>query len=107
MTEVIYNRGEHRLTLKGHAQAGEAGKDVVCSAMTILAYTYAQACIDAVEFKCAKKDIITRFEPGDIEVQMTPHKKYEEMCTAILDSICNGYILLANKFRDNLTFKII
>lgn len=105
MTEVTYERGKHRLILKGHAGAGEAGQDPICSALTILAYTYAQSCIDAVEFKCAKKDsVVTKFEPGDIEVSVEPYSKYNDMVTAILDSICNGYLLLANKFKDNVTF---
>ena len=107
MTEVFYDRGEHKLTLNGHAGADVKGRDIVCAAMSILAYTYAQACIDAVEIKAAKKDsAVTVFEEGHIEVSVVPYKKDNDAVTAILDSICKGYALLANKYRDNLTFTV-
>ena len=107
MTEIVYDRKTHTLTMNGHAGADVKGRDIVCAAMTILAYTYAQACIDAVEFKTAKADsVVTVFEEGHIEVSVKPFKKYDDMVSAILDSICNGYVLLANKYTDNLTFTV-
>ncbi|MBR5948255.1 MAG: ribosomal-processing cysteine protease Prp [Clostridia bacterium] len=107
MTEVVYDRAAHRLTLKGHAGADVPGKDIVCSAMTILAYTYAQACINAATQRFAKSDnVYTRFEEGDIEVSIKPYRKYGDMVTVILDNICLGYALLRNRYPENLTLEI-
>lgn len=107
MTDVVYDRKEHRLTVSGHAGGGEVGSDPICAAVSILAYTFAQACIDAVEFKFAKRDsAYTKFEDGYAEVSVKPHKKYDDMVAAILDSICNGYVLLAAKYKDNVRFNV-
>ena len=41
MTEIeaLYEENEFYLTIKGHAEYGEYGKDIVCSAVSILAFT--------------------------------------------------------------------
>lgn len=107
MINVTYDRGHHSLTVEGHAGAGLKGSDPVCAAVTILAYTFAQSCIDAVEFKCAKpKSLMTRFEDGYAEISVEPHKKYDDMIASILDSIVNGFVLLATNFKDNVTLKV-
>lgn len=108
MTEVTYDRRAHKLTLKGHAGAGEKGSDIVCSAMTILAYTFAQACINAAGQRFARQDrVFTKFEDGDIEVWIKPYKKYAEMVSVILDNICLGYVLLEKKYSENMRLFIV
>ena len=43
--------GKISLTIEGHADQAEYGKDIVCSACSILAYTVAQFVKDA-EYRC-------------------------------------------------------
>lgn len=107
MINVTYDRMHHTLKVEGHAQAGLKGSDPICAAATVLAFTFAQSCIDAVEFKCAKpKSLLTRFEDGYAEIHVEPHKKYNEMVMSILDSIVNGFVMLAVGFKDNLTLTV-
>ena len=107
MINVTYDRAHHSLIVEGHAGAGLKGSDPVCAAATILAYTFAQSCIDAVEFKCAKpKSLMTRFEEGYAEISVEPHKKFDDMIASILDSIVNGFVLLSVNFKDNLILHV-
>ncbi len=107
MINVTYDRMHHSLKVEGHAGAGLKGSDPICAAVTILAYTFAQSCIDAVEFKCAKpKSLLTRFEDGYAEISVEPHKKYNEMVMSILDSIVNGFVLLAKGYKENLSLTV-
>lgn len=39
MIDVIYDRKRLIVKVKGHAQSGEAGHDLVCAAASILVYT--------------------------------------------------------------------
>ena len=69
--EFFTNKESGSITLKltGHAGQAEAGKDIVCSAASILAYTVAQA----LQFM---------YEQGDL--QKKPHIKLEEGDTIIV-----------------------
>ena len=42
MTEITYNHQEKKVTIKGHAQSGEYGNDLVCAAVSALTYTLAE-----------------------------------------------------------------
>ena len=107
MIKVTYDRLHCTLICEGHANAGLKGSDPICAAATILAYTFAQSCIDAVEFKMAKpKSLLTKFEDGYAEISVEPHKKYCDMVISILDSIMNGFVLLAHNFKDNVSLTV-
>lgn len=39
MTRIVYTPGEPALRMEGHAGGGEAGRDPVCAALSMLMYT--------------------------------------------------------------------
>lgn len=86
------------LRLTGHAGAGEAGRDLVCSAASILAYTVAQTALFMYEDKALKKKPKIRLKPGDAEVVMTPKKASytEALHTYYVAQV--GYRLLAKDY---------
>ena len=47
MIEIKFKPKELELSITGHAGAAEKGKDIVCSAVSILFYTLAQAVSDS------------------------------------------------------------
>ena len=102
MINVTYHRKYHKLTVKGHANYAEEGKDIVCSAASILFYTLCSNLEDAAlvrEYKC-------KTDKGDSEVSITPNSRTESLVTLIFDTVCRGYELLSHKYPDNISFEM-
>ena len=86
------------MKLTGHAGAGEHGKDIVCAAASILAYTVAQALQFQYEDGGLKKKPHLKLEPGDTIIVAKPKpERYEEaLHTFFVAQV--GYTLLANTY---------
>ena len=56
MTTIVYHRDLCRVTVDGHAQSGEAGRDLVCASVSILVCPRATA---ATSFNGEDKDEFT------------------------------------------------
>ena len=84
--------------LKGHAGAGSIGKDLVCAAASMLAYTLAQSIKDESEMYGYETPTI-KLNSGDakIECQCDTENKY---ITALhtFSVIQNGYMLLEHQY---------
>ena len=106
MTQVKMDWGSLRIELKGHAEAGEPGKDLVCAAISILVQTLARTLQRAeqrgrtkfgadVQEKGPDKDMIKALwaDPGmgnRMEI-----KSYYRFCV-------NGLKLLAEEYPHNV-----
>ena len=68
MIDIKYtDKNEYRkLTMRGHAGYDEKGKDIVCSAATILAFTLA-ARLDDLRDQC--EELTIRLVEGDIVIE--------------------------------------
>jgi uncharacterized protein YsxB (DUF464 family) len=105
MIRVTFEENEREgsisLKVKGHSGQAESGKDIVCSAASILAYTVVQAMI-----LCADdllKEPYIRMEEGDAEITVYPKEdRYGEIYhTFYVAEI--GYGLLESNFPQNVT----
>lgn len=98
MIEVTYWPGK-RLTVKGHSGFDEKGRDIVCSAATILAYTLCEAlCKEhSGDVSCCMKD-------GDADISVARRSRDT---TVILAAIASGYGLLEKNYPDNVHVKKI
>lgn len=105
MIKVVYHRKYHRVTVKGHAYSGEAGKDLICSACSILTYTLASN-VSNMEQYGQVRNMTTDLKPGDAEISCKPHSRFDAVITMIFDSICAGFELLANDYPENITYEI-
>lgn len=105
MIRAVYNRKFHRLTLQGHAQSGEPGHDLVCSAASILAYTLA-ASVDSMVNHGQARDPILELSSGNATVSCRPSHRFKAVVTLIFDSICAGYELLAANHPENISFEV-
>ena len=105
MIQVVYHRKFHRLNIEGHAQAGEHGHDLVCSAASILAYTLANAVLNMAD--CGQvRDTKVNLKEGKGEVSCRPPHKYNAPVTLIFDSICAGFELLAGAHPENISYEV-
>lgn len=110
MTQVRFDFTEDRksliLTVKGHAGADEPGKDTICSAATILAYTLAQVVKTMREEDKLRKEPTIRLDPGDCCIVCKPKRQYYDEVLIVYSVIQSGYNLLAHNFPDNVSVKL-
>ena len=98
--EFFTNKESGSITLKltGHAGAEEKGKDIVCAACSILAYTVAQTLQFLYEEGGLKKKPHLKLAPGDTVIVAKPNpERYEEALHSFFVAQV-GYSLLAKTY---------
>ena len=106
MIEVIYHREHNRLTVKGHAQSNEYGKDLVCAGVSALALTMA-ANVGNMAAKGYVKEPVTRLEPGDAEISCKARTRYRESVRQVFMSVCVGFEILADQYPDYISYSVL
>lgn len=105
MIEILYHRGYHRITVKGHAGSAEVGKDLVCSAVSALVLT-AVANVRRMEDKgCTYSTAIT-VDRGDAEIVVNPKAYFRLSIMQILDAICAGFEVLAREYPEYVRYEV-
>ena len=106
MIRIVYRRKYHRVTVDGHAQSGEAGHDLVCAAVSALAYTLAASVIN-MEAAGQVRDAVTRFENGHAELACRAPHRLQATVALVFDTVCVGFELLAAKYPQNVAYEIL
>jgi uncharacterized protein YsxB (DUF464 family) len=104
MVKVVYHRELNRVSLTGHAQSDEKGKDLICASASILAYTLADYVKKAEEENrvwCS----LTYLEEGDAIISCSPNEGKSDAITIVFDAICRGFELLARHYPDNISYE--
>ena len=103
--EFFTNKESGSITMKlsGHAGQADHGKDIVCAAASILAYTVAQALQFQYEDGGFKKKPHLKLEPGNTVIVAKPRpERYEEaLHTFFVAQV--GYSLLAKTYPQYVT----
>lgn len=103
--EFFTNKESGSITLKltGHAGQAEPGKDIVCSAASILAYTVAQALQFMYEEGNLKKKPHLKLDKGDAIIVAKPKEETyaEALHTFFVAQV--GYHLLAHNYPQYVT----
>ena len=103
--EFFTNKESGSITMKltGHAGQAESGKDIVCSAASILAYTVAQALQFMYEQGDLQKKPHIKLDKGDtiIVVKPKPETYAEALHTFFVAQV--GYHLLAHNYPQYVT----
>lgn len=107
MIEVRYDRKALELTVKGHAQSAEKGKDLVCAAASILVYTLAA---DVNRLTEGGTDVISRqtinLTEGDAKITCRPVLGKKAVATVIFDSVVAGFDVLAQQYPEYIKFSL-
>lgn len=106
MIKVIYYRGKHRLTVEGHANSGESGRDLVCASASILTYTLASFVSNMAEAGQLKSKGI-KLDEGNARINCSPQARHEAAVTLVFDSICGGFELLAKNYPEYVKYEIM
>ena len=100
MIKVRFEKADKNLvlTVKGHAGQAEHGKDIVCSAASILAYTVAQSVADMRDGGKLKKKPTIRMDEGDAIITCKPTKQYYAEALHTFCVIQTGYDVLCHNY---------
>lgn len=90
------------LEISGHAGYADAGKDIVCSAASILAYTLAQEIMfmDG-DHKLAKEPKLL-LEGGNTSIVCKPKQEFYTEILGVFQVISTGYRLLMSNHPNNV-----
>lgn len=102
MTAINISKGD-TLTVeaKGHAGHAEPGADIVCSAVSILAYTLAEHLSVCGDSMFQEKPVI-QLESGNLKIECKPTKEALQNITNIFTFVEIGFALIANTYPDNV-----
>jgi uncharacterized protein YsxB (DUF464 family) len=104
MINIEFNPKALQLDIKGHAGQEEKGKDIVCSAISILFYTLAQNLHESVEML---KEVPTiKNNDGEGYICCKPKEEYEGNIALMYKTILTGMQLVATEYPEFVTFKV-
>ena len=107
MINVTYDRKRLILKVKGHAQSGEAGHDLVCAAASILVYTLSanvtELCADRRRVRRPVLDI----REGDTTIACAPVHGMQAVTTLVFDTVCAGFAVLQQRYPENIAYKVV
>ena len=105
MINITFNPKTLELSLTGHAEHGNKGEDIVCAAVSTLFYTLGQALIESKEML---EDFPTlNDEDGNGFISCKPKPEYEGNISRTYWTILIGFQLLAEEYKENVTFEIL
>ena len=103
MIRVIYDRKECRLSVAGHANSAEPGKDLVCAGVSALACTLAANVLRLEELGQAEA-VTVRLEPGSAELVCRPGPGYSDLVFGVFDTGCLGFALLSGEYPRYISY---
>ena len=106
MIKVTVDMSKHEVTISGHAQYDEKGKDIVCAAVSILFYTLVET-LEAGQKMLRKNSLKKIIKEGESLVSCVPLKAYEPNVALVFFTIMNGIQLLADDYPENVTFTVV
>ena len=101
MINIEFNPNTFTLDINGHAEHGKKGEDIVCSAISILFYTLAESlnnCKDMLQ-----EEMVFKYEDGNGHISCKPKAEYEANISLIYWTILNGFLLVAENYKKNVT----
>lgn len=102
MTRIIYDPEELSMEIRGHAGYAEAGRDIVCAAVSALAMTLLEAASEPMYQSCR---YVNRPE-ALIRVRCAPGKGYKSRCREMLRVIACGFELLALEYPEYVEMEV-
>lgn len=93
------------IEIKGHANHGKKGEDIVCAAISTLFYTLGEALNQSAEMlECAP---MFKDEDGEGTLCCKPKKEYRGNIALTYRAILIGLELVANNYPKNVTFNVV
>lgn len=108
MIEIVYDRDKHNVSAAGHAGSAEMGKDLICSAVSILFWTLGNNCYNlADEFK-NREGLVVELKPGSslISLPKSSSESDDDIIRYTFDTLCCGFEFLAHEFPEYVSYTV-
>lgn len=104
MIEIKFDPKNLELKVEGHAGQDVKGKDIICSAVSMLFYTLAESLVRSEDMM--KKHPIITMEDGNGYIKCRPKKEYKRNISIMYWTVLNGLELLADEYPQYITFEV-
>ena len=104
MINITFNPKTLELSVSGHAGHGKKGKDIVCSAVSILFYTLGESLWQSASM--LYEEPLVKEEDGDGYIVCHPKEEYEGNIARTYWTILVGMQMIAEQYPKNVTFKV-
>ena len=105
MINIEFNPETLTIDITGHAEHGNKGEDIVCSAISTLFYTLAETLYDLRHM--LEEDMDFTDEDGNGHISCIPKAEYEANVSLIYLTILNGFNLIAENYKKNVNLKVL
>ena len=105
MIEIKFKPQTLELSVTGHAGAAEKGKDIVCSAVSMLFYTLAQAVTDSEDMLTEAP--VIEIEDGNGSVSCKPKDVFLATMQRTYWTVLTGFELLTQGYKDYVSFSVV
>ena len=107
MVTVEFAHSTHAFCVQvyGHARSAPKGEDLICCAVSMLAYTAAQNVLDLYEQGCLRQFPDTALNPGSAQVAALAAEEYREKVEQMFRTIAIGYEMLARQYPEYIMFR--
>ena len=105
MINIKFNPNAFELDITGHAEHGEKGEDIVCSAISTLFYTLAHALYESREMLSG--DLVFSDEDGNGHLSCKPKEEYEGNIARTYWTILVGFDLVAKNYEKYVKLLVV
>lgn len=105
MINITFTPKEWEVKIDGHANHGEKGEDIVCSAISTLFYTLAQALYESKEM--LDGDLVFSDEDGNGYIKCKPKEEFEGNIGRTYMVIVGGFDLVAENYKKYINFNVV
>lgn len=105
MIKITFNPKTFELSLEGHADFGNKGEDIVCSAVSILFYTLGQSLIES-ENMLTDSPVIND-DDGNGFISCKPKPEYEGNIARTYWTILIGFQLLEKFYKNHIELEVL
>lgn len=107
MTTAVFTNhdNDYSINITGHAGYNSTGSDIVCAACSVLTCTLMQ-CALSEEANGNLKELCTAEYSGDVQLRFTPSDHALERIAAMVDTIINGFAMLAHEYPQNVRLSV-
>ena len=104
MIEITFDPNNFELKIEGHAGQAEHGKDIVCSAVSILFYTLAETLSQSAIMLEEHPNI--NIDDGNGYIRCVPKDEYKGNIARTYWTVLVGLELLTGQYPEYITFKV-
>ena len=104
MINIEFKPKTWELNVKGHAQHGEEGKDIVCAAVSALFYTLGESLNQSQDIQLESP--VIKDENGDGYIKCTPDPEYELNVSYIFGTVLTGMQMAAVRYPEYVSLII-